>query len=57
VAPGIRPKAREDHSSFIHDSLNALKDDRRTIFQTAADSRQAVDYLHSLQRKVEDEST
>jgi hypothetical protein len=36
VAPGIRPKAREDHSSFIPDSLNALKDDRRAIFQTGS---------------------
>ena len=47
---------REDHSAYIASWLKFLKDDKRAIFRAAAHAQRAVNYLHGLQEKHEDEA-
>lgn len=44
---GITPEPRQDHSAYINNWLQALKDDARAIFKAAALSQKAADYLLS----------
>ena len=45
----ITPDVREDHASYVHSWLKALKADRRAIFSVASHASKAVDLLHGLQ--------
>jgi antirestriction protein ArdC len=45
----ITPEPREDHASYIEHWLKVLKDDKRAIFQAAAQAQRTSDFLHSLQ--------
>lgn len=46
---GISPEPRDEHSSYIAHWLSGLRNDKRFIFQAAAQAQRAVDYLHGLQ--------
>lgn len=45
----ITPGIRDDHTSYIHDWLKVLKDDRHAIFTAASHASKAADYLYGLQ--------
>jgi antirestriction protein ArdC len=46
---GITPEPREDHAAYLQRWLTVLREDKRAIFQAAAYTQKAADYLHSLQ--------
>jgi antirestriction protein ArdC len=46
---GITPEPRDDHAAYIGHWLKVLKEDKRAIFQAAAQAQRAVDFLHGLQ--------
>jgi antirestriction protein ArdC len=46
---GITPEPRDDHASYLDHWLRVLKEDKRAIFQAAAQAQKAVDFLHGLQ--------
>jgi antirestriction protein ArdC len=52
----LTPEVRDDHASYIHHWLQALKDDNRAIFAAAAHAQRAVDYLHKLQPELKAEA-
>jgi antirestriction protein ArdC len=52
---GITPEVRDDHAAYIASWLKVLKGEKRFVFTAASHAQRAVDYLHSLQPKVEDE--
>ena len=37
------------HAAYIASWLTILKNDKRFIFQAAADAQRAIDFLHSMQ--------
>lgn len=45
----ITPDIREDHAAYIQSWLKALKNDKRFLFQAAAQAYRTVDYLQELQ--------
>ncbi|SDN95114.1 hypothetical protein SAMN05216328_1446 [Ensifer sp. YR511] len=47
IAPEMEP--RPDHASYLASWLSVLKNDKRFIFQAAAQAQRAVAYLHDLQ--------
>ena len=49
---GVTPEVREDHAAYLASWLKALKDDKRLIFQAAAQAQRAADHLHGYQPKV-----
>jgi antirestriction protein ArdC len=53
IAPELQP--RSDHASYIGSWLNVLRDDKRAIFQAAAQAQRAANYLHYLQPHIEGE--
>jgi antirestriction protein ArdC len=50
---GITPEIRADHAAYIDNWLKVLKEDKRAIFSAASHATRAADYLHSLQKKEE----
>jgi antirestriction protein ArdC len=50
---GLELEPREDHSAYIANWLEVLKQDKRAIFAAAAHAQRAVDFLHGLQGKAE----
>jgi antirestriction protein ArdC len=53
---GITPEVRDDHASYIANWLTVLKNDKRAIFTAASHAQKAVDYLHGLQAKQQDQA-
>jgi antirestriction protein ArdC len=53
---GITPEVREDHAAYIASWLTVLKNDKRTIFSAAAHAQKAVDYLHGLRAKAQQQA-
>jgi antirestriction protein ArdC len=53
---GITPEVRDDHASYIANWLSVLKNDKRAIFTAASHAQKAVDYLHGLQAKQQDQA-
>ena len=54
---GITPEVRDDHACYIANWLQVLKNDKRAIFSAAAHAQKAVDYLHGLNSKSEEQAT
>ena len=50
IAPELQP--RSDHASYIGSWLKVLRDDKRAIFQAAAQAQRAANYLHYLQPHI-----
>lgn len=48
---GIKPKDPEQHSAYIQSWLQALKNDKKFIFQAASHAQKAVEYVTQLQPK------
>ena len=48
---GLEPELREDHSSYIANWINLLKDHPKAIFKAAAYAQKAVNFLNVLQNK------
>ena len=46
---GLEPETREDHSAYIQNWLQVLKNDKKFIFTAASYATKAVEYLHGLQ--------
>ncbi|NNU62987.1 ArdC family protein [Ochrobactrum soli] len=46
---GFEVEPRPDHAAYISGWLTVLKNDKRAIFQAAANAQRACDFLHSLQ--------
>lgn len=49
IVPELEP--RPDHASYLQSWLSVLANDKRAIFQAAAQAQRAVSFLHSLQPK------
>ena len=47
---GIQPKDVEQHAAYIQSWLQALKNDKKFIFQAASHAQRAVEYVSSLQK-------
>ena len=47
IVPDLEP--RPDHASYLASLLSVLQNDKRFIFQAAAQAQRAVSYLHDLQ--------
>ncbi len=45
---GIKQKGREDHAIYLKSWLQALKNDKKYIFNAASQSQKAVDFLNGL---------
>ncbi|OWK25630.1 hypothetical protein AJ87_08095 [Rhizobium yanglingense] len=54
IVPEMEP--RPDHASYLASWLSVLKNDKRFIFQAAAQAQRAVAYLHGLQPQVRQEA-
>ncbi|MEX2745862.1 ArdC family protein [Rhizobium mongolense] len=50
IVPEMEP--RPDHASYLASWLSVLKNDKRFIFEAAAQAQRAVAYLHGLQPQV-----
>jgi antirestriction protein ArdC len=53
---GLTPEVRDDHAAYIAEWLKVLQNDKRAIFSAAANAQKAVDYLHGLKAKAEDQA-
>jgi antirestriction protein ArdC len=53
---GLTPEVRDDHAAYIAEWLKVLKNDKRAIFSAAAHAQKAVEYLHGLQAKPEEQA-
>ena len=51
IAPEFEP--RPDHASYLQSWLSVLANDKRAIFQAAAQAQRAVSFLHSLQPETD----
>jgi antirestriction protein ArdC len=52
---GITPEPRDDHAAYLAHWL-VLRENKRAIFLAAAHVQRAVDYLHSLQQREQQEA-
>jgi antirestriction protein ArdC len=50
---GITPEPRPDHAAYMNNWLKVLKQDKKAIFTAAAAAEKAVEYLHGLNAKRE----
>ncbi|MBY5376918.1 zincin-like metallopeptidase domain-containing protein, partial [Rhizobium leguminosarum] len=53
IVPELEP--RPDHAGYLDGWLKVLGHDKRAIFSAAAHAQRAVDYLHSVQPKLDAE--
>ena len=53
---GISAEPRPDHAQYLASWLKALKNDKRLIVRASSQAHKAVDFLHGLQPKQEQES-
>jgi antirestriction protein ArdC len=51
----ITPEVRDDHAAYLNHWLEVLKEDKRAIFTAASHAQRALDFLHGLQVKAEEE--
>lgn len=54
---GVTQTLREDHVEYVASWLGALNNDKKFIFQAAAEAQKAVDYLVSLQPEAGETAT
>jgi antirestriction protein ArdC len=50
----LTPELRTDHAAYIGSWIKVLKNDKRAIFTAASHAQRAADFLHGLQKRVED---
>jgi antirestriction protein ArdC len=53
---GLTPEVRDDHASYIAEWLKVLQNDKRAIFSAAAHAQKAVDFLHGLNARPEEQA-
>jgi len=53
---GVSPAPREDHSAYLTNWLQALKNDKRAIFTASSKASKAVEFLNGLQPENQQEA-